>query len=80
MRVDGHDFTELHDAFSQIPFRTGKPSVVIADTERGRGQPSIENRADRWLCNFTSAEIAALIEELHGLDGAELESEALMVR
>ena len=80
MRVDGHDFTELHDAFSQIPFRAGKPSVVIADTVRGRGLPSIENRADRWFCNFNSAEIAALLEELHGLTGAELVSEALMVR
>jgi len=80
MRVDGHDFTELHDAFSQIPFRPGKPNVVIADTVRGRGLPSIENRTDRWFCNFTSAEIAALLEELHGLTGAELASEALMVR
>ncbi len=80
MRVDGHDFTELHDAFSQIPFRTGKPSVVIADTVRGRGLPSLENRADRWFCNFNSAEIAALLEELHGLTGAELASEPLMVR
>ena len=80
MRVDGHDFTELHDAFSQIPFRAGKPNVIIADTVRGRGLPSIENRADRWFCNFNSAEIAALLEELHGLTGAELVSEALMVR
>lgn len=80
MRVDGHDFSELHDAFSQIPLRAGKPNVIIADTVRGRGLPSIENRADRWFCNFTSAEIAALLEELHGLSGAELESEVLMVR
>ncbi len=80
MRVDGHDLTELHEVFSQIPFRVDKPNVIIADTVRGRGLPSIENRADRWFCNFTSAEIAALLEELYGLSGTELKSEVLMVR
>lgn len=80
MRVDGHNFNQLHEAFSEIPFAPDKPSVVIADTVRGKGLPSIEERADRWFCNFTADEVQQLIEELHGHRRADLTSETLIVR
>jgi len=79
-RVNGHDFGALDAAFAQFPFEAGKPSVVIADTVRGKGLPSIEKRADRWFVNFTQAEVAALLAELHGHARATLTSETLMVR
>ena len=56
------------------------PTVVIADTQRGHGVPSIAERADRWFCNFTHDEIDALIGELHGETVATLTSETLVVR
>jgi transketolase len=65
-RVDGHNFGGMAETFEQIPFGEGKPSVVIADTVRGRGIPSIERRADRWFCDFSAPEIEQLREELHG--------------
>lgn len=80
MRVDGHNFSQLHEAFQSVPFEPGKPSVVIADTVRGKGLPSIERRADRWFCNFTHEEVAQLVEELHGHRRATLTSETLIVR
>lgn len=79
-RVNGHDFSALDDALQQVPFASGRPSVLIADTVRGRGLPSIQERADRWFCNFSHEEVEALLEELHGARQAEIESEALMVR
>lgn len=79
-RVDGHSFTALDGALAEVPFAVGRPSVLIADTIRGRGLPSIQERADRWFCNFTHAEVDALLEELHGVRRAEIESEALIVR
>jgi len=79
-RCDGHSFAALGDAFAKLPFEAGKPSVVIADTVRGKGLPSIEKRADRWFCNFSSQEIAQLLEELHGEAKATLTSEVLVVR
>ncbi len=79
-RVNGHSFVELDDALAEVPFANGRPSVLIADTVRGRGLPSIQERADRWFCNFTHEEVDALLEELHGVRRAEIESEALMVR
>jgi transketolase len=80
LNVDGHDFVEMHGLFSQLPLQDGKPHVVIANTVRGKGLPSIERRADRWFCNFSKAEIEQLKRELHGENEARLTSETLMVR
>ncbi|NTW48393.1 MAG: transketolase [Chlorobiales bacterium] len=79
-RVNGHDFNALEDGFSELPIQQGKPSVVIADTVRGKGLPSIEKRADRWFVNFSHDEINSLLKELHGGDLTRLQSETLMVR
>lgn len=79
-RIDGHSFTALDEALAEVPFGAGRPSVLIADTVRGRGLPSIQERADRWFCNFTYEEVDALLEELHGVRQAEIQSEALIVR
>ncbi|MDB5138265.1 MAG: transketolase [Mucilaginibacter sp.] len=79
-RINGHSFEALHEAFSAYPFQTGKLNVVIADTVRGRGLPSIESRADRWFCNFTSSEVEDLLKELHGEHLTQLTSETLVVR
>jgi transketolase len=79
-RVNGHDFAALDEALQQVPFTDGRPSVLIADTVRGRGLPSIQERADRWFCNFTHEEVSELLEELHGARQATIESEALIVR
>lgn len=80
IRTDGHDFAALDDAFSQLPLGTEGPSVVIAETVRGKGLPSIAERADRWFVNFTHDEVEALLRELHGGGEADLTSETLVVR
>ncbi len=79
-RIDGHSFDALHDAFSAYPFQEGKLNVVIADTVRGKGLPSISARADRWFCNFTHEEVESLLKELGGDTTTELTSETLVVR
>ncbi len=78
-RVNGHDFGALEKAFEWIP-QNGAPSIIIADTVRGKGLPSIERRADRWFVNFKPEEIDQLLKELHGEAQAELTSDTLMVR
>lgn len=79
-RFDGHDFNAIEGAFANLPLQAGKPSVLIADTVRGKGLPSIEARADRWFVNFNRDEISGLMGELHGKDSANLTSETLVVR
>jgi transketolase len=79
-RIDGHDFDALKNTFDTYPFQKDKVNVVIADTIRGKGLPSIQERADRWFCNFSSEEIEQLLLELHGHATTELTSETLIVR
>ncbi len=76
---NGHDFEDMEKVFSSIK-NNNKPSVVIADTIRGKGLPSIEARADRWFCNFTHDEVEQLINELHTKEKTDLKSETLIVR
>ena len=79
-RIDGHNFEELDKTFNKIPFQKDKLNVVIADTVRGKGLPSIEARADRWFCNFSENEVSQLLDELHGVHSANIESETMVVR
>ncbi len=78
-RIDGHDLRALERAFDGVTAK-GKVNVIIADTVRGKGLPSIEARADRWFCSFTEAEVEQLLQELHGEVNATIESETLVVR
>jgi len=41
--VDGHDIKELREAFGQVPFEEGKPSFIIAHTNKGKGISYMEN-------------------------------------
>jgi len=79
-RINGHDFTQIKHALDGVPYGNNKVNVIIADTVRGKGLPSIEARADRWFCSFTRDEANALLNELHGNEKALLESETLIVR
>jgi len=79
-RINGHNFDKMETAFSRIPVSFDRPTVVIADTVRGKGLPSIEGRADRWFANFTHEEVELLIDELYGGRESSLSSDPLMVR
>lgn len=79
-RLNGHDFRELERGLAGMPRRGGRPTVVIADTIRGQGLPSIAARADRWFCNFSEREVEMLLEELEGHRQAVIETEVIMTR
>lgn len=80
VETDGHDFHAMEDAFTKLHYNSGRPTVLVAHTVRGKGLPSIERRADRWFVRFSDAEVAMLLEELHGNAPATLTAETLMVR
>lgn len=65
VRVNGHDFLDLEEAFAGAPYRRNKPTAIIAETVRGHGIPSIESRPDRLLVNTSEAEVEAMLRELH---------------
>jgi len=77
---DGHDFADLERAFTAAAVPRQRPAVVIAETVRGKGVPSLEHRADRWFCDFEADEVSQLIRELHGDGLSDLTSPTLVVR
>jgi transketolase len=78
--IDGHSFTEMDDAFATLPAGAGRPTAIVARTLRGKGVPSLEDRADRWFACFTAEEVEALLDELHGRATAALTTEGAVVR
>jgi transketolase len=64
VRVNGHSFGELDRAFASLPLSFGRPSVVIADTVRGQGVPSLQEQADKWFVKLTARAAESLVEEL----------------
>lgn len=79
-RIDGHDFLAIDSALKICDEHKGIPNMIIADTIRGKGVPSIEERADRWFCNFTNNDIESLIQELYGNESKQLDSSIFHVR
>jgi len=62
--VDGHNLQELTQIFRIIPFEIGKPSMVIADTIKGKGVPEIEDRMEWHYKSPKSDELKKFIESL----------------
>ncbi|HAM53752.1 MAG TPA: transketolase [Nitrospiraceae bacterium] len=63
--VNGHDFSDLARVFRDLPLEKGKPSVVIAETVRGKGLPELEGRAEKWFCNCSPEEVERMVIKLH---------------
>ena len=62
--IDGHNFQEIQDALSVIPFEKGRPSFVIARTVKGKGISYMENTvASHYKC-VTDENLSAAYKEL----------------
>ncbi|HEX2786971.1 MAG TPA: 1-deoxy-D-xylulose-5-phosphate synthase N-terminal domain-containing protein [Ignavibacteria bacterium] len=77
---DGHDFESMEKTFTEAKQKQTKPVVIVAETRRGKGLPSIEAKADRWFVNFKSEEIEMLLEELKGGKEADITSDVIIAR
>ena len=53
--ADGNSIKELHDAFEEAKVIKGKPSMVIANTIKGKGSAIMENKAN-WHHRVPSTE------------------------
>lgn len=52
---DGNDIAALSDLLAQVPFETGKPSLIVAHTVKGKGVSFIENQIN-WHHKVPSPE------------------------
>jgi transketolase len=48
-RINGHNMDEILAAFDNLPDEGGKPTVIIADTIKGKGIPSVEGN---YTCHY----------------------------
>jgi transketolase len=63
--VDGHDVTELRAALHRTPFDSGRPSILICHTIKGKGIGFVENNLS-WhhKTRISDEEMQALMEAL----------------
>jgi transketolase len=62
--VDGNDVAELVQIFDQIPFESGKPSLILARTTKGKGISFIEDQVSWHHHVPNDEEYAAALAEL----------------
>lgn len=63
-RIDGHDHAAIRAALEAVPFEPGRPSVILADTVKGKGVSFME---DKLLYHYRSPpddEFEAALAEL----------------
>jgi len=64
--INGHNIEEIYEALSEVPFKIGKPSIIIADTIKGKGYCFAENKHifHHWCFeNFEIDDVLNKIEE-----------------
>lgn len=62
--INGHNYRELLDTFDSVPFENGRPSLIIANTVKGKGVSFIEGKAE-WHHKVPSKkQLEEALEEL----------------
>ena len=75
--VDGHDLTALLDAFEEAAQTTGRPSMVLARTLKGKGISFVEGR-DGWHGKpLKGDDLQRALRELEGQIGPEATNPAI---
>lgn len=62
--IDGHSFPEMRRAFGAVLHDASRPSVIIAQTVRGQGLPSMEGQVSAWFASLTKDELERRLIEL----------------
>jgi transketolase len=66
IRVNGHDYAQLLTAFEEAKKTTGKPTVIVADTVKGKGVSFMEGVVGFHGKACTLAELDIACKELEG--------------
>jgi transketolase len=62
--IDGHDMNEIVKALEEVPFREGKPSMIIARTIKGKGVSFFENKRECHRTDINREQVINALEEL----------------
>jgi transketolase len=64
VEIDGHNFNQLIEVLSRVPFKLNQPSVIIAHTIKGKGIPSLENTFESHYLVPDKKELKKILDEL----------------
>ncbi len=64
MEIDGHDLPAIEEAFRHVPLETDKPTVVIANTLKGKGVSFMEDRLEWHYKSPNDDQLAQALREL----------------
>jgi transketolase len=70
--INGHNFDEIYDALSLVPFKKGKPSAIIANTIKCKGLPFAEAKFEFHHWHFSEDEIDNAIKNVENCCREEL--------
>ena len=63
--VDGHDIDALVKTLSSLPFESGRPSVLLAHTVKGKGVPYMENKLEWHYLNVKPDMLAETLAQIY---------------
>ena len=66
VKIDGHDFEQIFDAFDKARACKGKPTMIIAKTHKGRGVSFMEDEAGWHGKAPNDEQMKQAVEELGG--------------
>jgi transketolase len=66
--IDGHDMKKIVENATDIPFKKGKPSVIIADTVKSKGLSFLENKVEYHYWKATDEDLKIAEQELNKIE------------
>ena len=66
--VDGHNLNKIAKVLERVPFKAGKPSLLIAHTTKGKGISFMEGEAKYHALSLTREQYEQAVMELGPLD------------
>lgn len=66
IEIDGHNFNELINAFNKVPIKNNRPTVIIANTVKGKGVTYMENKKEWYSMLPNEEEMETALKELNG--------------
>lgn len=64
VEINGHDFSEMDKAFEKVPLKNGRPTVVVANTIKGKGVSFMENQKQWYSLLPNPEEMTLAIGEI----------------
>ena len=63
--INGHNYSDIEKTLNEVPFKKGKPSMVIAHTIKGKGISFMENKLEWHYKSPTKEEYVLALKELN---------------